>query len=110
MLNYNKPRVYVIVCKDLSPVDIVVQSCHAALEAGIHKDQCKEYPASLVVLKVSNEDDLIKAGQYLKNNNIQFTLFYENPMKRHTALATEVIDVDKQSIFKKFQLLDMGLN
>lgn len=104
-LQYNKPCVYVIVCKDMRMRDIVVQSCHAALEAGIHLEQCSDYPSALVTLQVSSEDRLLKAKRQIENKGIRCHLFYERPMGRYTALATEAINSEQRKAFKKFQLL-----
>ena len=55
-LNYNKvkPFVYIMVCSDLQPRQIVVQACHAALESGIHQEQCKDFPSGMIMLQVSS--------------------------------------------------------
>ena len=108
-LDYSKvnPFVYVIVCKDLEPRQIVVQSAHAILEAGIHLEQCKQFPSGLVVLEVSCERSLLKAQRKIENKGIKTKLFWEEPMKRYTALATEVILQEKRHLMRKFQLLNM---
>lgn len=108
-LDYSKvkPFVYVIVCSDLEPRQIVVQAAHAALEAGIHQEQCKEFPSGLVTLMVSSEESLLKAHKKLERKGIKSTLFWENPMSRYTALATEAIPQEKRVLLKKFKLLSM---
>lgn len=108
-LDYSKvkPFVYIIVCSDLEPRQIVVQACHAALEAGIHLEQCRPFPSGIVMLKVSCEKSLLKAHRKLSNKGIKSQLFWENPMNRYTALATEVIPQEKRILLRKFKLLSM---
>lgn len=101
------PRVYVIVRRDLDPRAIVAQACHAALEAGIHLKQIKEYPASIVVLQVANEEKLKKAHEKLKSKGIDNHLFFEPPMQQYTAIATEVTTDEQRTAFKKFQTLQL---
>ena len=105
MLKYNKPCVYVIVCKDMRPRDIIVQASHAALESGIHQAHCEEYPSALVILQVANEQKLIRAKNYITKKGIKCQMFYEDPMERYTALASEVMNHDQRRAFRKFQLL-----
>lgn len=109
MLDYSKikPFVYIIVCKDLNPRQIVVQSCHAALESGIHQEHCKDFPSGLIMLQVSNEKSLLRAKRKLDKDGIKSQLFWERPMERYTSLATEAIPQDKRYLMKKFQLLSM---
>ena len=109
MLDYSKikPFVYVIVCTDLEPRQIVVQACHAALEAGIHQEQCKEFPSGLITLQVPSEQSLLKAYKKLERKGVRCQLFWERPIKRYTALATEAIPQEKRVLLKKFKLLSM---
>lgn len=108
-LDYSKikPFVYVIVCADLEPRQIVVQACHAALESGIHKEHCKAFPSGMVMLQVSSEESLLRAYRKLERKGIKSQLFWENPMNRYTALATEAIPQEKRILLKKFKLLSM---
>lgn len=103
----DKPVVYVMVCADISPRQIVVQSCHASLEAGIHMNNCKEFPSSVIMLKASNEKKLLKAARKIEASGIKCKLFYEPPMKRYTAFATEVIPYSKRIVLKKYRLLSI---
>lgn len=108
-LDYSKmkPFVYIMVCSDLSPRQKVVQACHAALEAGIHLEQCDQFPSGMIMLQCSGEKSLMKAAKKIENKGIKCRLFYEPPMKRYTALATEVIPQEKRKLLRKFQLLSM---
>jgi len=102
-----KPFVYVIVCADLSFRHRVVQSCHAALESGLKLDHCKDFPSGMVVLQVKDEKELIGAEDHLHRMGIKCHMFYENPMNRYTALATEVIPKDKRRYLRQYKLLSM---
>jgi hypothetical protein len=109
-LDYSKvkPFVYIMVCKDLEPRQIIVQACHAALESGIHQEHCEDFPSGLVMLQVSSEKSLLRAKRKIENKGIKCQLFWERPMERYTALATEAIPQDKRHLMKKFQLLSMS--
>lgn len=108
-LDYSKvkPFVYVMVCSDLEPRQIVVQACHAALEAGIHLEQCDQFPSGMVMLQCSSEKSLLRNARKIENKGIKCHLFYENPMNRYTAFATEAIPQEKRVLLKKFKLLSM---
>lgn len=102
-----KPFVYIIVCSDLTPRQIVVQSCHAALESGIHEKHPNDVEAGLIILQVSDEKSLLCAHKKLKSDGINSYLFYEEPLNRYTALATEAISQEDRVKLKKFKLLSM---
>jgi len=109
-LDYSKikPFVYIVVCKDLEPRQVIVQACHAALESGIHQEHCEQFPSGMVMLQVSSEKSLLKAQRKIENKGIKCQLFWERPMKRYTALATEAIPQDKRHLMRKFQLLSVS--
>ena len=109
-LDYSKvkPFVYVMVCTDLKPEQIVAQACHAALESGIHQEHCKDFPSGIIILQCSSEKSLLKYKKKLDNKGIKSQLFWERPMDRYTAWATEVIPQDKRHLMRKFQLLSMS--
>lgn len=108
-LDYSKikPFVYVIVCSDLEPRQIVVQACHAALEAGIHLPQCKDFPSGLIMLQVKDEKALLAAHEHLRECSVEDQLFWEGPMQRYTALATKAIPSEHRHLLRQFKLLRM---
>jgi hypothetical protein len=55
------PYTYVIIRKDISPEQQIVQACHAALEAGLRFKQ-PEQTSLLIVLEVPNQQALLDAG------------------------------------------------
>ena len=54
------PYTYVIIRKDLSPEQQIVQACHASLEAGF-RFPLPEETSYLIVLEVPNEKALLDA-------------------------------------------------
>lgn len=57
----SKPYTYVICRKDISPEQRVVQSAHAALEAGFRFKMPDEV-SFLILLEVANEEELNEAA------------------------------------------------
>jgi hypothetical protein len=57
----NIPYTYVIIRKNISPEQQLVQSCHAALEAGFRFPK-PETTSFLVALEVPNQEALLEAG------------------------------------------------
>ena len=76
-LDYSKvkPFVYIIVCSDLEPRQIVVQACHAALESGLHQKHCKDFPSGVIMLQVPNEQSLLRIHKKLEQKGIKCQLF-----------------------------------
>ena len=102
-----KRHVYIFVSKDLTSSQQVVQASHAAINATAAFDlgSLPDHP-HLVILAVKNESKLLRAQEYLKQNNIQYTSFYESDFDdKLTSIATEPIQEHQRSIFKKFQCL-----
>lgn len=98
---------YVILRKDLTPIQRVVQASHAALEAGF-KFEKPPTTSYLIVLVVDSENDLKIAQTYLRSHGIDSTLFYEpdfGPLG-YTALATETITGSKRKHLSKYKMLE----
>ena len=57
----NNPYTYILVRKDISPEQQIVQAAHAALEAGFRFKQ-PETTSYLIVLEVANEKELEDAS------------------------------------------------
>ena len=80
--------VYVIVRKDLTAEQQVVQAAHAALEAGFHSARPKE-PPNLVLLEVESEQKLLLAAAKLKMADVPHHVFFEpDNQTGHSALAS----------------------
>lgn len=57
----NQPYTYILLRKDISPAQQIVQAGHAALEAGFIYDKPDE-TSYLIVLEVANEEELLSAS------------------------------------------------
>lgn len=97
---------YVFVRKDLPIQQQLVQSNHAALEAGIafgNKEQTE--PSSLILIAVKNTYQLEKAMKDLESKGIKFISFEEPDWDyKLTSFATEPLTQDKRVLLKKYQL------
>lgn len=84
----------------------MVQSNHAALEAGIffgNKDQ--DEPSSLIVIAVKTQAKLEKAIKDVEAKGIKVVPFNEPDWDLNlTSFATEPLTQDKRILLKKYQL------
>ncbi|MBC8740394.1 hypothetical protein F6X40_27435 [Paraburkholderia sp. UCT31] len=84
----NKPYVYVLVRKDIPLQQQLVQSNHAAWEAGLVFPS-PETTASLIVLEVPNRNELEAAAARLSRYGIDHVMFNEPDWEMgHSAIAT----------------------
>tara|TARA_Y100000034_G_scaffold100014_1_gene123138 strand:- start:8664 stop:8945 length:282 start_codon:yes stop_codon:yes gene_type:complete len=84
---------------------VVVQSCHAAIEAA-HGLIPQNSTPSLVLCGVRDESELFDCADYLDGKGIRFKTFVEPDIgDQHTALATEPLCAKGRSFLKKFKLL-----
>lgn len=104
------PYVYVLVRRDLSPEQITVQSCHAAIEAASLIPPDLEHP-HLVVCGVNNETQLEQAAARLEKAEILFREFREADIgDQLTAIATQPIFGEDRRHFKKYKCLKLRNN
>ena len=84
----------------------MVQSNHAALEAGIFLgDQTQDEPSSLIVIAVKNRTKLEKAMKDLEEKDIKFVSFYEPSWDYGlTAFGTEPLTQEQRVLLKRYQL------
>lgn len=103
---FSKAYVYVIVRKDLSKPQQIVQSCHAILNATKEFGHlCFDHP-SVIVCSAKNENELLKFQNYLKKNSIKLCIFNEPDIgDKPTALATMPLFYDLRNYMKRFQLI-----
>lgn len=95
---------YVFVRTDIPVEQIIVQSCHAALEAGIKFGTKSNTPNSLIVIGVKNKYQLEKAYNHI-TDKFKTEKFYEPSWDYgFTAFATESIQDLDRSCLKKYQL------
>jgi hypothetical protein len=104
-----KPYVYVIVRKDISHEQKVVQASHAALEAGFAFQQPGR-TASIVVLEVPGRCTLLETAERLERKGIEHIMFYEPDFGMgHSAIATRpVFTSAERKIFHIYPLLNAG--
>lgn len=92
-----KPYTYVLVRKDIAPVQVVVQACHAAWEAGLAFEDPVD-TASIVLLEVPDQAALEAASKRLDRYKVEHRMFYEpdfGPMG-YSALATRALTRKKE--------------
>ena len=84
----------------------MVQSNHAALEAGIlFGDKEQTEPSSLIVIAVKNKAKLEKVLLDLQEKGIKHTSFIEPDWDYNlTSIATEPLTQEKRMLLKKYQL------
>ena len=108
MTQITKPKtwVYVFVRTDLPIQQQMVQSNHAALEAGIFLgDKTQDEPSSLIVIAVKNKAKLEKAMLDLTSKGIEFVPFYEPSWDDGlTAIGTQPLTQEERVQLKRYQL------
>lgn len=98
------PYTYVFIRKDLSIPQLIVQSSHAALEAGFSFDRPPTTP-HLVLIGVDSEDHLISTADYLGTQGIEFEMFFEpDDNTGYTSIATRPLFGDERKLLSKFKL------
>lgn len=99
-----KPYVYVLVRGDLPLEQQMVQSNHAALEAGFRFSKPEE-TASLVMLSVPDKPALLAAAERLAGHGIDHHLFFEPDWEMgHSALATRPVFGAERKLMKRYPL------
>ena len=108
MLQINKPKtwVYVFVRTDIPVQQQLVQSNHAALEAGIFLgDKDQNEPSSLIVIAVKNQTKLEQAIKDVESKGIKLVPFIEPSWDYGlTAFATEPLTQERRVLLKRYQL------
>lgn len=108
------PYVYVLVRRDISPIQQVVQAAHVTLELGFLVKRRPEKTCHLVVLGVDNEKELEMYNAILMAEKILCTMFYEpdehiTGFKGYSALATEPLIVKEMpAALSTLSLLKIG--
>lgn len=94
---------YVFVRSDISLQQQAVQAVHAAYQLGNEYSR-PDFIPSLVLLSVSNLDELLNARQICKDNGFKHHLFYENDIDAFTSLAVEPLSVENKKVFSTYRL------
>lgn len=83
---------------------MIVQSSHAAYEAGLHFENHSKISTSVLVIGVKNKVALQKAFDTLKES-INLVAFNEPSWDLgFTSFSTEPLSDEKRYLFKKYQL------
>jgi len=96
---------YIFVRKDLDYSQIVVQACHATLEAtrGFIKDASRY---KIVCLGVRNAAKLEKVIEELEQHKFGYVVFSEPALGwEKTAIATEPLTDKQKVVFSRYKLL-----
>jgi len=91
--------------EDLPDIVKIVQVGHSCLKAGslFQHDGDKTF---LLVVKVKNEDHLMREMARIERKEIKCAVFYEPDYNfGYTSFCTEPVDDNKKNIFKKYKLL-----
>lgn len=100
-----KRTIYVLIRQDISIEQQLVQSAHAAAEAGRTFYSHDHGIASLIVLSVPDQAALHAARQRLLSHGIESELFFEPDFGMgHSALATRPLTNDERRHMRRWRL------
>jgi hypothetical protein len=95
---------YIVCRRDMTPSYQAVQSAHAAMEMGF-RTMTPGGPVHIVLLGISNQEELLELADKLQRENVKFELFYEPDYETgYTALCTYPME-GKVKALGKLQLL-----
>lgn len=95
------PYTYLFIRTDLPLPQQIVQSSHAALEAG---HEFGEH-SHLICFGMDNEQALQKAAMYLEDNDIEHRMFFEPDVNGYTAICTKPLSGNERRPMRRFKLL-----
>lgn len=96
------PYMYIFVRNDLSHPQQIVQAAHSAYEMGRAADG--DVIPNVVLIGVSNEDELMDTMSYLVDQGIDHTTFFEPDVDSFTAIATRPLTGEDRKPLKRFKL------
>lgn len=83
----------------------MVQSAHAALEAGMRWPQLHKDPSSLIILQAKDKLDLHRIEKFLDSNSIgRYTFFEPDWDYGDTAIGTAPLTQEQRKIMRDFKL------
>ena len=99
------PYVYVLVRRDISLAQQVVQSNHASWEAGL-AFQAPGHTCSMVVCTVADQKELLEAAERLARYGIEHQVFFEPDFGMgYSALCTRPLETKKERyVMSKYPL------
>lgn len=90
---------------DISLQQQLVQSSHAALEAGLKNNNQYSETSSIIIFQIDNEKQIIQELEYIQSLGIECASFYEPYQNTGiTAFATLPIFENQRHYFKKYNL------
>lgn len=95
------PYTYLFIREDLSTPQQIVQTAHAAHEAGETFGQ----HSHMALIGAGTEQSLLKIAEHLDRNDIKFKLFFEPDIDSYTAIATEPLAGDRRKPLRRYSLL-----
>ncbi len=97
---------YVLVRRDQSYGQIIVQTGHAILEATRHFLNATQEHPHVIICGIKSEVGLLQEQSKLTAIGIKTKMFYEPDIgNQATAFATEIIVGETRKYFKKYQLI-----
>ena len=96
------PYTYLFIRRDLSGPQQIVQSAHAALNAG------KRFGSHshLVLIDTSSEQELFRTASHLNDHEIEFEMFHEPDHDTgYTAICTQPLTGDQRKPLRRFKLM-----
>ncbi len=99
------PYIYTFIRRDISPEQKIVQIGHATWEAGQRFEHPKEI-ASLILLSVNNEEELLEVSRRLDIRDIDHYKFFEpdNGMGYSAICTRPVYEKSERNYFKRYKL------
>lgn len=97
------PYMYIFVRNDLTHPQQIVQASHSAYEMGkLAPVGCQP---NVVLIGVSNEEELLSVEELLMRNDIPYHQFYEPDISGFTSISTAPVTGGERSVFKKFSTM-----
>jgi hypothetical protein len=106
-----KPYIYVLIRKDISIAQQLVQVGHAAREAALAFPAAPDEPiASIIVCEVPDREALLEASERLTGYGVEHSVFFEPDFGMgESALATRSVFQKKERyVFRKYPLYCAG--
>lgn len=97
----SSPYTYLFIREDLTKPQQIVQTAHAAHEAG---ETFGEH-SHMALMGANDEQTLLKIAEHLDRNDIRFKMFFEPDIDSYTAIATEPLTGDRRKPLRRFSLL-----
>lgn len=95
---------YVFIREDLSIPQLIVQSSHAAWDAGSRFNKPHGTP-HMVLIGVEDQDQLKRTAEYLERHGIEYEMFHEPDYDTgYTSIATMPLRGEDRKPLRKYRL------